>query len=335
MAAYIIITVIAIILIITLLTMLRVRRRYRKLSRDLSGLNGRKDGKCKSQVLNIIINEYKTVSVSSKAPVNTQAIIEKNLLTYLRGLGFGERFVKNSVSLMVILGLLGTFYGLSLSVGELIELLSVNGNENILTSMESIIVSLISAVSGMSVAFLTSLAGIASSIIVTVFGIVFNIEEAKQALLVEIEEYLDNTVELELVKYKESEFNMMHRAMVSSLSDFTVKMEEILKSNVAGFGEKLALASCSIESSSKNLENTIMKFEEALATFRDNTRDFSEFNYNLRSNIERMDVSFSNLNESLRDTAKLVTFNQNLMNEFTEAVQLVSITLSKSDRLSD
>lgn len=335
MAAYLIIAAIAMILFVTLLTMLRVRHRYRKLSRDLSGLNGRKDGKCKSQVLNNIINEYKTVSVSSKAAVNTQAIIEKNLFTCLKGLSFGERFVKNSVSLMVILGLLGTFYGLSLSVGELIGLLSVKGNENILTSMESVIVSLISAVSGMSVAFLTSLAGIASSIIVTVFGIIFNIEEARQSFMVQLEEYLDNTVELELVKYKESEFNMMHRAMVSSLTDFTVKMEDVLKDNVAGFGEKLALASCSIESSCKNLENTIIKFEESLATFRDNTRDFSEFNYNLRNNIERMDVSFSDLNESLRDTAKLISLNQNLMNEFTEAVQLVSITLSKNDRLSD
>lgn len=330
--AFSIISTIMAIFVISLFIMLRVRGRYRRLSRDLSGLNGRKDGKCKQQVLNSIIDEYKTVSVTSKAAVNTQAIIEKYFSTKLKSLGFGERFVKSSVSLMVILGLLGTFYGLTLSVGKLVELLTVSGNTDMLTSMESIIESLISAVRGMSVAFMTSLTGIACSIVLTIFGIIFNVEEARQALLVQIEEYLDNTVELELAKYKESELSLMHKALVSSLAEFTGKMEGVLRATVTDFGEKLALTSSSIETSSKSLEGTIAKFDESIATFRDNTRDFSEFNYNLRSNIERMDVSFSNLSESLQDTAKLVSANQRVMNEFCEAVQLVAAALNEGSR---
>lgn len=327
--SYSIICTILAIFAASFVTMLKVRGRYRKLSRDLSSLTGRKDSKCKYQILNNIINEYKTVSISSKAAVNTQAIIEKSFSTKLRGLRFGERLVKNSVSLMVILGLLGTFYGLTLSVGKLVELLSESSNTDMLTSMGSIILSLISAVRGMSAAFATSLAGIACSTVITVLGIVFNIEEARQALMVQIEEHLDNTVELELAKYKESEFSLMNKALVSSLKDIGNKMEDVMNSTVSDFAEKLAAASSSIETSSESLKDTIVKFDQALSSFRDNTRDFSEFNYNLRSNIERMDVSFSNLNEVLGETVKLISSDQRAMSEFSSVVQLVTAALSQ------
>lgn len=326
--AYSIISAIAVIFVVSFFAMLRVRRKYRKLQKDLKVAATRKESKFKSQVLNAIVEDYKTISMTARGEVNTQAIVEKNFSTRLKGLGLGERFVKNSVSLMVVLGLLGTFYGLTLSVGKLVELLNTTGNNELLASMDSVISGLISAVKGMSVAFSTSLAGVGGSIVITVLGIIINIEEARQSLMVQLEDYLDNTVEQELLQYKESELSRISMAIITSFDGVSSKVEDVLRSTVVNFSDKLAMASNNIEKSSQCLEGTIMKFEEALAVFNNNTRDFGEFNYNLRGNIERMDVGFLNLRECLVQTATIIASNQRVMNEFSDAVQQAAAAIS-------
>jgi hypothetical protein len=326
--AYSIICAIAIIFMVSFFTMLRIRGKYRRLQKDLKAAAAKKDSKFKSQVLSAIVEDYRTISMAARGEVNTQAIVEKNFSIRLKGLGLGERFVKNSVSLMVVLGLLGTFYGLTLSVGKLVELLSNSGNSELLVGMDSVITGLISSVKGMSVAFSTSLAGVGGSIVITVVGIIFNIEEARQGLMVQLEDYLDNIVEQELLQYKESELSRISMAIITSFDGFSGKVEDVLRGTVVDFSDKLAMASNNIERSSKCLEGTIMKFEEALAVFNNNTRDFGEFNYNLRGNIERMDVGFLNLRECLVKTARIISSNQRTMSSFSDAVQQAAAAYS-------
>lgn len=322
-----IICAIAIIFAFSFFTMLLVRGKYRRLQSDLMSAAARKDSRFNSQVLSAIVEDYRTISMAAKGEVNTQAIVEKNFSTRLKELRLGERFVKNSVSLMVVLGLLGTFYGLTLSVGRLVELLNTSGNSELLVSMDSVIEGLISSVRGMSVAFSTSLAGVAGSIVMTVLGIIINIEEARQGLMVQLEDYLDNVVEQELLQKKKSELSRISMAIETSFDGLSSKVEGILKSTVLDFSDKLAAASNNIEGSSKCLEETITKFENALAVFSSNTRDFSEFNYNLRGNIERMDVGFINLRESLVETSKIIASNQKAMSDFSAAVQQAAVAL--------
>jgi len=323
-----IICAIAIIFVVSFFTMLLVRGKYRRLQNDLMAIAVKTNSKFKSQVLSDMVEDYRTISIAARGEVNTQAIVEKNFSIRLRGLGLGERFAKNSVSLMVVLGLLGTFYGLTLSVGKLVELLNTGGNSEMLVNMDSVISGLISSVRGMSVAFSTSLAGVGGSIVITILGIVVNVEEARQSLMVQLEDYLDNVVEQELLQKKESELSRISKAIVTSFDGFSGKVEDILRSTVLDFSDKLAMASNNIERSSKCLEETIIKFENALTVFSNNTRDFSEFNYNLRGNIERMDVGFINLNESLLETSKIIASNQKVMNDFSTAVQQAAVTFS-------
>jgi methyl-accepting chemotaxis protein len=320
-AAYTIICAIVVIFFVSLLTMVFIRGKYRKLQYDLASAAARRDARFRNQVLSAVVDDYKAISLAARGEVNTQAIIEKNFSIMLKGAGLGERFVRNSVSLMVVLGLLGTFYGLTMSVGRLVELLSTSGNSDVLVSMDSIITGLISSVRGMAVAFSTSLAGVGGSIVITVLGIVINIEESRQSLMVQLEYYLDNIVEQELLQNKESELSRISKTIVTSFDGFSAKVEDILRSTVLDFSDKLAAAGSNIENSSKCLEETIVKFENALSLFSSNTRDFSEFNHNLRGNIERMDVAFMNLRESIAETSKNIASNQEAMNNFSAAVQ--------------
>lgn len=329
--AYIIIELIIGIFIIAFFAMLCIRSSYDRLRNELGKLSSRKEARAKSDFLQNIIIEYKIVSVASGAEINTQALIEKHFFTKLRGTSLGERFVKHSVSLMIVLGLLGTFYGLTLSVGRLVEMLTQSGSREMLSNMDSIIMSLISSVKGMSVAFITSLAGIAGSILITIFSIIADIDGLKQSVMVQLEEYLDNIVEPELAKEKDTELKKMCRVVTTAFDEFGNRIDGILKMTLSDFGDRLAAATGSIETSSKCLESTINKFDETLDNFSKNTRDFSEFNYNLRSNIERMDVSFVNLRESLSDATKIIESNQRSINEFSNAILSAAAALGDKD----
>ncbi len=328
---YIIVQLILGIFLVSFFAMLCIRSRYGGLRNELNKLSSRKESRAKSDFLQNIITEYKVVSFASCAEINTQALIEKHFFTRLTGTSLGERFVKHSVSLMIVLGLLGTFYGLTLSVGRLVEMLTQSGSREMLSNMDSIILSLITSVRGMSVAFITSLTGIAGSILITIFSILADIDGVKQSVMVQLEEYLDNVVEPELAKEKDTELKKMCRTITSAFDEFGNRIDGILKMTLSDFGDRLSAATSSIENSSRCLEGTINKFDETLQNFNKNTRDFSEFNHNLRSNIERMDVSFVNLRESLLDSTRIIESNQRSINEFSNAILSAAATKSEKN----
>jgi hypothetical protein len=121
---------------------------------------------------------------------NPQAIIEDNMQSGLRGLLLAERFVRAATSLVLVLGLLGTFYGLTLSIGKLVHLVSADSGA-VADVAEAVTHGLTQALTGMAVAFSNSLVGIASAVVLTVLGVVNNIGDRRTALMIQIEVYLD------------------------------------------------------------------------------------------------------------------------------------------------
>ncbi|RKD33516.1 MotA/TolQ/ExbB proton channel family protein [Thermohalobacter berrensis] len=319
-----IISVIVVIFISSFVTTIIIRKRYKNISSDLKEGGKDKEGKYNHNILNMIIKDYKGSARENPNEVNTQAIIEKHFNTELRSLQLGERFVKNSVSLMIILGLLGTFYGLTLSIGELVQLLTESGSTEVVNSINSIVGGLIDSVQGMSVAFITSLFGIAAAIVTTIINIIFNIEDEKEALMVEIEEYLDNDIALFYTQNKEKEYSLLNEVLTSNFNMFLDKLDDNLNEIMDTTGKRLLTSSQEAEKSTKALQASIEKFDEALKDFRENTRDFSEFNYNLRTNIQRMNVSFADLTEDLRDFSSVILKEQEAKKELASAIEKLS-----------
>ena len=173
----------------------------------------------------------------------------------------------------------------------------------------------------MAVAFITSLIGIGCAILLTIIFIIINVEEARETLMVNIEEYLDNTVAAVIAKDKETEYTMLNRILRQTFVEFGEKIEKTLKDTVEAYGEKLTHVVLDVELSSKTLESTVDKFDRALKTFADNIRDFSEFNYNLRNNIERMDVNFIKVTEALKEASKVVVENYKAIESFSTDIR--------------
>jgi methyl-accepting chemotaxis protein len=298
------ITIIVFILVIffsAVITTIMIRSKYHQLGDSLEDI---KEKKSAHPVLQGILGSYKTAARGNQHEVNTQAIIERHFNHDFRSLNVGERFVRAAVSLMIILGLLGTFYGLTLSIGNLVELLSAGQHTEMLTSMDSIIGGLIDSVRGMSVAFVTSLFAIACAILLTVLTIFNNIETARENLFVDLEEYLDNVVAREVSQEIDSEYEMLNKALKSTLDDFSSNMERSFNYVVESFQGPLTAATSEIGNASDQLLKSIALFDRSLANFRENTRDFSEFNHHLRTNIDRMNVGFADLTETLKEISR-------------------------------
>ncbi|HOQ38077.1 MAG TPA: methyl-accepting chemotaxis protein [Acetivibrio sp.] len=319
-----IICIIIAIFVFSFVVNLTVRKRYIAILDDLEKSCSNKAEKFKTSLLNNIVESYKSAAKGNYNEVNTQAIIENCFNTRLRILLVCEKFVKHTVSLLISLGLLGTFLGLSLAVSELVEVFNTIMQSDAVsdpTFSSSFINDLIPSVYGMGVAFTTSLFGLGCSIVFSLVTIIFSAEEARENLMVRIEEYLDNTVALVIAKDKETEYTIMNKILRDTFVEFGEKIESALKQTVDTFGEKLTGVAMEVNITSKALDNTVEKFDQSLKNFSENIKDFTEFNNNLKNNIEKMDVSFIKVTEALSDTSKIIVENYNAIENFSKDIK--------------
>ena len=117
-------------------------------------------------------------------------MIEDRFQSDLRPMLFAERFVRSATGLVIILGLLGTFYGLTLSIGRIVSLVSAEGGGATDAAL-GVSQGLTRALSGMAVAFSNSLVGILSAVVLTVIGVLSNVSDRRTAVMIQVETYLD------------------------------------------------------------------------------------------------------------------------------------------------
>lgn len=284
LSGYVIITAIVALLITAIAVTFALRARYAAIERDLKRHSG-PGPTFESPVLNKIVSKAREVLRLHPRDINTQAIIEQGFHSELRWLLTGERFVKASTGLMIILGLVGTFYGLTLSIGKLVTLVSGDmGDAAEIT--ESLTRGLTEALSGMSVAFSTSLFGIVAAIIMTLLGVFASVPDRRAAVMVQVEAYLDN-VFLNALRTGGGEVS-------GGVSEARPAGRPLdggdLDQMIAGFGEAVG-----------QLQATVAHFESALQSFSTTTRDFREFNLHLKDNVQRMSLSFGDLSDTLKE----------------------------------
>jgi hypothetical protein len=282
-SGYLIITAIVVVLLFGVGLTVYVRARYRIIERELKR-HGDPLPRFASPVLNEIVREVQTVASRQAGELNTQAIVEHKVQTELSSLLLAERFIKTSTGLMIIMGLVGTFYGLTLSIGKLVALVSEDaGKVSDITA--SVTAGLTEALSGMSVAFSTSLFGITGAIVMTLLSVFANVPERRTAVMLQIEVYIDTVV------LAASSSHASARAM--GAAPLTT--------------DSLERATAQFARSIGDLGTAMTRFETALTTFSSSNRDFREFNLHLKDNIQRMSLSFGDLSDTLQRSARVLS----------------------------
>jgi hypothetical protein len=214
------------------------RGRYAALQRDLER-NGGPPPRFTHPVLIRILGDAEEAARHT-GERNTQALVEDHFRAGLAPLLLAERFLRAATGLVLVLGLLGTFYGLTLSIGKIVHLVSVDAGTSgdVAQAMTQ---GLTDALTGMAVAFSNSLVGIGSAVVLTLLGVVNNVTDRRTALMIQIEAYLDR--------------HFGGRAAAG----------ERAAGSAAAFGESVA-----------RLESAVARFENALLGFAKSTRDMKE-----------------------------------------------------------
>ena len=286
----IVIAAIAILVVLAVLLLFYTWGRYKGLAGMVKGGLDRDNG-----FLRFTVNDFADAYKKYGQDVNTPAIISNAVSTKLSGLLLCERFLANAVSLFVTLGLFGTFLGLSHSVSSLTELISYSNTSEWLSVLDSVGGGLMSALSGMGVAFYTSLVGVACSIVLTLLRSIFSPQAERETLEARLELWLDHTVAPTLPTERAKDESEMVQQMVHAMDSASKTMERALQ-NATG----------DLKTAIDSSRAPITAFNKTVDSFNGGVRDFSEFNYNLRGTVERLDVTVRDLVSGLREVSRIL-----------------------------
>lgn len=286
----IVIAAIAILFVLAVLLLFYTWGRYKGLAGMVKGGLDRDNG-----FLRFTVNDFADAYKKYGQDVNTPAIISNAVSTKLSGLLLCERFLANAVSLFVTLGLFGTFLGLSHSVSSLTELISYSNTSEWLSVLDSVGGGLMSALSGMGVAFYTSLVGVACSIVLTLLRSIFSPQAERETFEARLELWLDHTVAPTLPTERAKDESEMVQQMVHAMDSASQTMERALQ-NATG----------DLKTAIDSSRAPIVAFNKTVDSFNGGVRDFSEFNYNLRGTVERLDVTVRDLVSGLREVSRIL-----------------------------
>lgn len=284
----VVIAIIAALFALAVILLFSTWARYKHLASMVNG-NLNKD----NSFLRFVVNDFADAYKKHGDQVNTPAIIANGISSKLGGMLLCERFLNNAVSLFVTLGLFGTFLGLSLSVSSLTELIGYTNTSEWLSVLDSVGGGLMSALGGMGVAFYTSLVGVACSIALTLLRSIFSPAAEREKLEARLELWLDHNVAPSLpTDAAKDDIDLMNH-LIKTMENTAKNMDLTLKAAT----NELRVA---IDAS----RTPIGAFNKTVDSFNTGVRDFSEFNYNLRGTVERMDVSVRDLVQGLREVSR-------------------------------
>lgn len=283
----VVIFVIAALFVVAVALLCRVYFGYRRISELVNSGDPTQD-----EFLRRVLREFTAAYRVFGENTNTPGIIENVMGSGLSGLLFCERFLNNSVSIFVTLGLFGTFLGLSLSVASLTNLISYSNTSEWLSVLDSVGGGLMSALSGMGVAFYTSLVGAGCSILLTVLRTVFSPQSQREKLSTQLELWLDHTVAPTLATEAEKDEAKIVKSMIDAMNKTADSMDKAMRT--------------SADDMKRTLEGSkpyLVAFHQTVEKFNGGVRDFSEVDYNLRGTVERLDVAIRDLTRALRQVS--------------------------------
>ena len=297
-----IVGIILLVFFLAIFALIKIKVKYALLVEDLAVEEHRQKRVFGYAINNDMANDFKKAIDHRINEVNTPAIVDKHLNAYLKKTHTAERFVARAPGLMIVLGIVGTFFGLTLSIAELVDLLG-SSSAALVGDVTMITSGLMESINGMAVAFVTSLFGIAASILFTTTSIFVGATEEKAHYVAMAEEYLDN-----VLGHRSSDLTLIDEhgrtPLEIAFEDLGERLSGELQAVSESISYKLSMASSSMKDTAQVIEKSLTAFDASVEKFSQNTRDFSEFNHHLKNNIQRMSLAFDDFATHLKDEGK-------------------------------
>jgi hypothetical protein len=303
---------------------------FKKLTEDIKDV--RENGKAEfdSPVLASIRNSFVSSIKRGTENVNTQVIVNNNMPKKMKT---NYELLEYCNSVVIVLGLFGTFLGLTMAVMGIVKIF---GSNNVaVQDLEVVFNSLFKPFTSISSAFYTSITGIIASIAIKVTGLCFHKAE-QDTFYDNIEDYLDNvefskhensnSIISKFTRTLESEASDMKKSMEVSMKYMSDTVAETFKDGIKHFADRIEYVSVDLRDSGKiltatidKLENSIDNFSKPAMLFKNGVDEFrltnEAFNNNFRVNIIEMGNLFGKIENSLSNVAKAFNENQNRLLE--------------------
>ena len=146
--------------------------------------------------------------------------------------------------------------------------------------------------------------GVACSIILTILRSIFSVQNARDKLETRVELWLDHEVAPTLpTEAPKDDADLVHQ-MVLALNKTSDDLDRTLKTATAEMDKTLKGATEELKTAIASSRTPIAAMNKTVESFNTGVRDFSEFNYNLRGTVERMDVAVRDLVAGLREVSR-------------------------------
>lgn len=260
---------------------------FKDLKEDVVSNKKSKNPDFKNENVKNMYEEFESSLIQTEN-VNTQVIIEKYM--YINNkLARKENILEYLVSFATVLGLLGTFIGLTGAITQTAFVLQDVSN------MDQFIKELRPAIDSMGGAFITSIFGILASAFMNFisFGNKHAYKSHKQEFIDEIESYLDNVVAGNRADAHVDKLLVSMTNAVNEMADrVTTSIENSmgqLVNEIQGLNNKITVVSADMTTSAQTLEVTIDKFAKPVNSFKTAMENFTNAYEGMDRKTEEID----------------------------------------------
>ncbi|TLS39314.1 hypothetical protein [Pseudalkalibacillus caeni] len=255
-----------------------------------------------------VLEDYRNYHLAGISPINTQALVEKYffrervpLFGFFRiPVGSVLRLIQQLPPASIVMGILGTFIGLTLAITSMQETLLLLGDQSAALSLPAVITAISAPFKGMSVAFVTSIAGIGNALFLTMLQSGFltggrTIAYYQEKMMTDFETLLDFKVNAELE-------NQKPRDSLEKLLDRLVsKIQESFQLTIGDFGRDMVSFTDQLKQAMEEVQNILETQRIFSDQFSTSTNELLGFGENFKKTFETMDHIQQKTNASLME----------------------------------
>ncbi|WP_028987743.1 hypothetical protein [Thermicanus aegyptius] len=262
-----------------------------------------------------VMGEYKQQRLKGVEEINTQALVERHyhrLAIRVLGIfpvfaGGWERFFSFLNGGMVMLGLLGTFIGLTSSIYSMQTILSNFTSQSGTPLVSQIITSISHPFEGMSFAFLTSIVGLGSSFLLTGLssgwlggGIAPNPQALRDQFLSECENFLDN-------HYRSYVDSLKPKGSFEGLMDrFVDRIKESFSQSISRFGESIIEMTGKVAENVEEVNRLIAQEGKIISSFENGAEGLLRFGEEMERTVQALVTNHLDLSSQMNRISQVV-----------------------------
>ncbi|WLD93114.1 hypothetical protein [Alkalihalobacillus sp. AL-G] len=291
------------------------------------------------------IEDYRSYHLAGVTNVNSPVLIEKHLMKQpIRILGIFRvptgnviRLLHGLPSLSIIVGVLGTFIGLTLAIMAMQDTLVSIGNQPGQTtlSVSSIVTAISEPFKGMSIAFSTSIAGIGSSLILAIVQSGFltggtSLSYLQDRLISEAESFLDHALQEQLQNEKPKD------SLERLLDRLVSKVQESFQQSIGDFSEKMVDFTSGLEEAMNDVKGILHAQREHTEQFKNSTDILVSFGDRFSDTITKLESVQHSVDKGLAKLGEHVSgFEKQYKRtseQFDQGQKRMEQVLQRSDR---